>query len=71
MKRTHPAHWERESVAGGKDSLPIVFNDAREESYLCAWVYHRLKNGEDNVWTKFYFVAQPGGLRQYVPDKKK
>jgi|SRR5919109_1364638 hypothetical protein len=72
MKRIHPARWNRDSVAGGKDSLPIVFLDTHEESYPCAWVYHRLKNGdEDNVWMKFYFVTQPGGLKQYFPDRKK
>ncbi|HET8925174.1 MAG TPA: hypothetical protein VFN26_19485 [Candidatus Acidoferrum sp.] len=71
MKRLRPAHWERDSAAGGKDSLPVVFSDTHEESYPCAWVYHRLKNGEeDNVWTKFYFVTQPGGLKQYFPEKK-
>lgn len=50
----------------------MVFTDTRQESYPCAWVYHRLKNGEeDNVWTKFYFVTQPGGLKQYFLGKKK
>ena len=72
MKRTHPARWNRDSVAPGKDSLPIVYLDTHEESYPCAWVYHRLKNGdEDNVWIKFYFVTQPGGLKQYFPNRKK
>jgi hypothetical protein len=71
MKRLHPAHWERDSAAGGKDALPIVFNDTREQSFPCAWVYHRLKNGdEDNVWFKFHVVTQPGGLKQYFPPKK-
>jgi hypothetical protein len=72
IKRLHPAHWERDSSAGGKGALPIVFNDTGEQSFPCAWVYHRLKNGdEDNVWTKFQFVMQPGGLKQYFPGKKK
>ncbi len=72
MKRMHAAHWARDSVAGGKDALPLVFNDTGEESFPCAWVYHRLKNGEeDNVWTKFYFITQPEGLNQYFPPKKK
>lgn len=72
IKRMHAAHWTRDSAAMGKDTLPIVFNDTGEESYPCAWVYHRLKNGEeDNVWTKFQFVTQPGGLKQYFPPKDK
>jgi len=72
MKRMRPGHWERDSAAGGKDALPFIFNDSGEQSFPCAWVYHRLKNGEeDNVWTKFYFIAQPGGLKQYFPSKKK
>ena len=72
MKRMHPAHWTRDSTATGKDALPIVFNDSGEESYPCAWVYHRLTNGEeDNVWIKFHFITQPGGLNQYFPLKKK
>ncbi len=72
IKRQHPAHWERDSAAAGKGALPIVFNDTGEQSFPCAWVYHRLKNGdEDNVWTKFKFVTQPGGLKQYFPEKKK
>jgi hypothetical protein len=72
IKRQHPAHWERDSSAGGKGALPIVFNDTGEQSFPCAWVYHRLKNGEeDNVWVKFHFVTQPGGLKQYFPEKKK
>jgi hypothetical protein len=72
IKRQHPSHWERDSSAGGKGALPIVFNDTGEQSFPCAWVYHRLKNGdEDNVWVKFHFVTQPGGLKQYFPDKKK
>ena len=71
MKRMHPAHWMRDSSAAGKGALPIVFNDSGEESYPCAWVYHRLMNGEeDNVWTKFHFITQPGGLKQYFPPKK-
>lgn len=72
MKRMHPAHWARDSVAGGKNALPLVFNDTAEESFPGTWVYHRLKNGEeDNVWTKFYFITQPGGLKQYFPPRKK
>jgi hypothetical protein len=71
MKRLRPAHWTRDSAAAGKDALPIVFNDTGEESFPCAWVYHRLTNGEeDNVWVKFHFVTQPGGLKQYFPPKK-
>jgi len=71
MKRRHAAHWARGSVAGGKDALALVCNDTGEESFPCAWVYHRLKNGEeDNVWTKFYFITQPGGFNQYLPSKK-
>jgi len=70
MKRTHPGHWERDSAAGGKNALPLVFNDTGEQSFPCAWVYHRLKNGdEDNVWTKFYFITQPGGLKQLFHPK--
>jgi hypothetical protein len=72
MKRGRPAHWSRDSAGAGKDALPLVFNDTGEESFPCAWVYHRLKNGEeDNVWVKFYFVTQPGSLKQYFPPKKK
>jgi hypothetical protein len=72
MKLKRPAHWARDSAAAGADALPIVFNDTREESYPCAWVYHRLKNGEgDNVWVKFTLISQPGGLKQYFPPKKK
>jgi hypothetical protein len=72
IKRQHPAHWERDSSAGRKGALPIVFNDTGEQSFPCAWVYHRLKNGEEEyVWVKFHFVTQPGGLKQYFPEKKK
>jgi hypothetical protein len=72
MKRMHPAHWTRDSTAAGKDALPIVFNDSGEESYPCTWVYHRLVNGdEDNVWVKFHFITQPGGLKRYFPPKQK
>jgi hypothetical protein len=72
IKRQHPAHWERDSSVGGKGALPIVFNDTGEQSFPCAWVYHRLKNGEeDDVWVKFRFVTQPGGLKQHSPEKKK
>ena len=72
MKRMHAAHWARDSVAGGKDALALVFNDSGEESFPYAWVYHRLMNGEeDNVWVKFHFITQPGGLKQYFPPKKK
>jgi hypothetical protein len=72
MKRMHSAHWTSDSAAAGRDALPIVFNDTGEESYPCAWVYHRLKNGEeDNVWIKFHFLTQPGGVKQYFPPKGK
>ena len=72
MKRKRPAHWMRDSAAAGADALPIVYNDRRGESYPCAWVYRRLKNGEeDNVWVKFTLISQPGGLKQYFPPKKK
>lgn len=71
MKRMRPGHWARDSALG-KDTLPFTFSDSREQSFPCAWVYHRLKNGEeDNVWTKFYFSTQPGGLKQYFPPKEK
>lgn len=70
MKRVHPAHWVRDSHVAGKDALPIVYEDKSGESYPCAWVYHRLKNGEeDNVWVKFHFITQPGGVRKYFPPK--
>jgi hypothetical protein len=72
MKRVHPAHWVRDSDVVGKDALPIVYEDKSGESYPCAWVYHRLKNGEeDNVWVKFHYLTQPGGVKQYFPQKKK
>jgi len=72
MKHMHPAHWERDSVAGGGNALGLVFDDTGDESFPCVWVYHRLKNGEeDNVWTKFQFITQPGGLKQYFPPKDK
>jgi hypothetical protein len=72
MKRKRPAHWMRDSSAAGEGALPIVFNDTGEESYPCVWVYHRLKNGEeDNVWVKFSFISRPGGLKQYFPHKDK
>jgi hypothetical protein len=71
IKRTHPAHWVRDSSVAGKDALPIVYEDKSGESYPCAWVYHRLKKGEeDNVWIKFHFLTQPGGVKQYFPKKK-
>jgi hypothetical protein len=71
IKRIHPAHWLRDSAVAGKDALPIVYEDKSGESYPCAWVYHRLKNGEeDNVWIKFHFLTQPGGVKQYFPTKK-
>jgi len=70
IKRTHPAHWARDSEVAGKDALPIVYEDKSGESYPCAWVYHRLKNGEeDNVWIKFHFLTQPGGVKKYFPPK--
>ena len=70
IKRVHPAHWVRDSAIAGKDALPIVYEDKSGESYPCAWVYHRLKNGEeDNVWIKFHFLTQPGGVKKYFPPK--
>jgi hypothetical protein len=70
MKRVHPGHWERDS-AMGKDTLPFTFDGSSNQAFPCAWIYHRLQNGEeDNVWTKFYFSTQPGGLKQYFPAKK-
>ncbi len=70
MKRAHPAHWVRDSDVAGKDALPIVYEDKSGESYPCTWVYHRLKNGEeDNVWTKFHFLTQPGGVKKYFSPK--
>jgi hypothetical protein len=72
IKRIHRAHWVRDSTVAGKDALPVVYEDKSGESYPCAWVYHRLKNGEeDNVWFKFYYFTQPGGVKQYFPGKKK
>lgn len=72
IKRIHPAHWVRDSDVAGKDALPIVYEDKSGESYPCAWIYRRLKNGEeDNVWVKFYVTTQAGGLKQYFPAKKK
>jgi hypothetical protein len=71
IKRIHPAHWVRDSEVAGKDALPIVYDDKSGESYPCAWVYHRLKNGEeDNVWIKFHFLTQPGELKKYLQKKK-
>lgn len=70
MKRTHPAHWARDSGVAGKDALPIVYEDHSGESYPCGWVYRRLKNGEeDNVWIKFHFLTQPGDVKKYFPPK--
>jgi hypothetical protein len=72
IKRIHPAHWVKDSEVAGKDALPIVYEDNSGESYPCAWVYHRLKNGEeDNVWIKFHFLTQPGGVKKYFPPKAK
>jgi hypothetical protein len=72
VKRVHPAHWVRDSDVAGKNALPIVYEDHSGESYPCAWVYRRLKNGdEDNVWVKFHLLTQPGGVRQYFSRKKK
>ena len=70
IKRIHPAHWVRDSEVAGKDALPVVYEDKSGESYPCAWVYHRLKNGEeDNVWVKFHFTTQPGEVKKYFPPK--
>jgi hypothetical protein len=70
IKRIHPAHWVRDSQVAGKDALPIVYEDNSGESYPCAWVYHRLKNGEeDNVWIKFHYYTQAGGLEKYFQPK--
>jgi hypothetical protein len=72
IKHIHPAHWVRDSEVAGKDAIPLVYEDKSGESYPCAWVYHRLKNGEeDNVWVKFHFITQPGGVRKYFPPKAK
>jgi hypothetical protein len=71
IKRIRPAHWARDSEIAGKGALPIVYEDNSGESYPCAWVYHRLKNGEeDNVWIKFHYFTQPGGVKKYFPPKK-
>jgi hypothetical protein len=71
VKRVHPAHWVRDSDVAGKGAFPIVYEDKSGESYPCTWVYHRLKNGEeDNVWVKFHVFTQPGGVKQYFPPKK-
>ena len=70
MKRIHPAHWVRDSDVAGENALPIMYEDHSGESYPCAWVYRRLKNGEeDNVWIKFHFLTQPGGVKKYFPSK--
>jgi len=70
MKRIHPAHWVRDSEVAGKNAFPIVYEDRSGESYPCTWVYHRLKNGaEDNVWIKFHYLTQPGGVNKYFPPK--
>jgi hypothetical protein len=72
IKRIHPAHWVRDSEVAGKDALPIVYEDKSGESYPCAWVYHRLNNGEeDNVWIKFHYFTQPEGVNKYFPPKAK
>jgi hypothetical protein len=70
IKRIHPAHWAKDSQVAGKDALPIIYDDNGGESYPCAWVYHRLKNGEeDNVWIKFHYYTQPGGVQKYFQPK--
>jgi hypothetical protein len=72
IKRLHPAHWTQDSAPSRKGPLALMYDDTHEESFPCAWVYHRLENGEeDNVWTKFQFFTQPGGLKQYFPPKEK
>jgi hypothetical protein len=70
IKRIHLAHWVRDSEIANKDALPIVYEDKSGESNPCAWVYRRLKNGEgDNVWIKFQYYTQPGGVKKYFPPK--
>ena len=72
IKRIHPAHWAKDSQVAGKDALPIIYDDNGGESYPCAWVYHRLKNGEeDNVWIKFHYYTQPGECRSTSSRKLK
>ena len=56
IKRIEPgAKWERSDSVGGENSYPLHWRGGT--SYVCAWCYRRITNGEeDNVWHKYIAI---------------
>ena len=57
IKNIHPAHWEKDSEVGGKNSYPLVFEEEKRETFPVGWVHKRIVNGpDDNIWVKFQIL---------------
>lgn len=56
IRRSEPgAKWERGDSVGGENSYPILWRGG--SSYVCAWCYRRITDGEDdNVWHKYLAI---------------
>jgi hypothetical protein len=56
IRRSEPgARWERGDSVGGENSYPMLWRGG--SSYVCAWCYRRITNGdEDNVWHKYIAI---------------
>jgi hypothetical protein len=69
IRRSEPgAKWERDDVAGGEKSYPLIWGAGH--SYPLAWCRRRIIDGEgDNVWIK-YSVLKERASRPKTPDSK-
>jgi hypothetical protein len=56
IRRSEPgAKWEQGDAVGGERSYPLYWRGGA--SYVCAWCYRRITNGEeDNVWHKYVAI---------------
>jgi hypothetical protein len=58
IRRNEPdVRWERSDGVGGENSYPLIWQGG--SSYVCAWCYRRITNGEeDNVWFKYTAIKE-------------